>query len=277
MLREQGKTQVQIAQITGYTRSHAPTMLKRLGRARQMLGGKSRGERPQGSLRALSSAHDRRAQQLIGGPSSHQLSVAFALWTPAAIRALLRRPYERDDAAVNDGCSIEYPKIKAYATRANAEIGWGNDTDVRSDESRHRGHAPRNPTAIIEILARRRSLSVIAVATHQSKARFMIYRGGLSAERLIVFMQRLTKDARRTVLLILDNRSVHKAKAPREWLAAHTKQIAAFHLPPYSPEPNPTEYFNGDLKGEIQRVCPPASSAAISGMPRRLIAITRGQ
>ena len=26
-----------------------------------------------------------------------------------------------------------------------------------------------------------------------------------------------------------------------------------FYLPPYSPELNPSEYFNGDLKGEIQR------------------------
>jgi transposase len=30
-----------------------------------------------------------------------------------------------------------------------------------------------------------------------------------------------------------------------------------FYLPPYSPELNPTEYFNGDLKGAIQRGVPP--------------------
>ena len=29
-----------------------------------------------------------------------------------------------------------------------------------------------------------------------------------------------------------------------------------FYLPPYSPELNPSEYFNGDLKGEIQRGVP---------------------
>jgi transposase len=28
-------------------------------------------------------------------------------------------------------------------------------------------------------------------------------------------------------------------------------------LPPYSPELNPSEYFNGDLKSEIQRGVPP--------------------
>jgi transposase len=70
-------------------------------------------------------------------------------------------------------------------------------------------------------------------------------------------MQRLIKDARRKVILILDNLNVHKAKLVREWLGEHTEQIEVFYLPPYSPELNPTEYFNGDLKGAIQRGVPP--------------------
>ncbi|MDX9700869.1 MAG: AMP-binding protein [Rhodocyclaceae bacterium] len=43
----------------------------------------------------------------------------------------------------------------------------------------------------------------------------------------------------------------------REWLAEQQDRIEVFHLPPYSPELNPSEYFNGDLKGEIQRGIPP--------------------
>lgn len=98
---------------------------------------------------------------------------------------------------------------------------------------------------------------MIAAVTNQGKVRFMIYPGGLSPERLVVFMQRLIKDARRKVILILDNLNVHKAKLVREWLGEHTEQIEVFYLPPYSPELNPTEYFNGDLKGAIQRGVPP--------------------
>ena len=33
------------------------------------------------------------------------------------------------------------------------------------------------------------------------------------------------------------------------------------YLPPYCPELNPSEYFNGDLKGEIQRGVPPKDVA----------------
>ena len=67
MLREQGKTHVEIAQITGYTRSYVSTILKRLEDAPEMLEGMSRGGRPQGSLRALSAKEEHRAQQLICG------------------------------------------------------------------------------------------------------------------------------------------------------------------------------------------------------------------
>jgi transposase len=285
MLRAQGKTQVEIGQITGYARSYVSTMLKRIEQAPQMLEGMSRGGRPQGSLRALSANEERRAQQLICGKCPDQLSLPFALWTRAAIRELIRREfdirlsirgvgeyverwgytpqkaarraYERDDAAVKDWLSIEYPKIKAYAKRADAEISWGDQTGVRSDESRHRGYGPPGQTPIVKIPARRGSLSMIAAVTNQGKVRFMIYPGGVSPERLIMFMQRLIKDARRKVFLILDNLNVHKARAVRGWLAQHTAQIEVFYLPPYSPELNPTESFNGDLKGEIQRGAPP--------------------
>lgn len=157
---------------------------------------------------------------------------------------------------MKDWLEIEYPKIRARAKREQAEIHWGDGTGVRSDESRHRGYAPRGRTPVVKIPARRRSLSMIAAVTNQGKVRFMIYPGGSSPQRLIVFLRRLIKDARRKVFLILDNLNVHKAKAVNVWVKCHADRIAVFYLPPYSPELNPSEYFNGDLKGEIQRAIP---------------------
>jgi transcriptional regulator len=51
-LRERGKTHVEIARITGYTRSYVSTMLERLEGTPEMLEAISRGGRPRGSLRA---------------------------------------------------------------------------------------------------------------------------------------------------------------------------------------------------------------------------------
>ncbi len=46
----------------------------------------------------------------------------------------------------------------------------------------------------------------------------------------------------------------------RHWLAGHTAQIEVFYLPAYSPELNPDEGINGDLKQAATRK-PPARSS----------------
>jgi transposase len=301
-LRAMGKTMVEISAITGYARTYCSTLLKKLNDAPERLEALPRGGRPKGSKRALSAKEEREAQRLICGKFPDQLQLPFALWTRVAIRELIRvrfdvrlsirgvgeylsrwgytpqkaarRAYERNDEAVQQWLTTRYPQILAQAKQEKAEICWGDETGVRSDESRHRGYAPRGQTPIIKIPARRKSLSLIAAVTNQGKVRFMIYCGGITPQRLILFMRRLTKDAKRKVFLILDNLNVHKAKPVRDWLAANAKRIEVFYLPPYSPELNPSEYFNGDLKGAIQRGIPPHDQAdlkrSVLGHSRRI-------
>jgi transposase len=288
-LRAMGKTLAEISAITGYAKTYCSTLCKRLQGKPGALEGLARGGRPKGAKRALPARDERRARDLICGKFPDQLSLPFALWTRAAVRELIRvrfgvrlsirgvgeylarwgytpqkaarRAYERDDAAVRAWLAVEYPRIVRRAKREGAEICWGDETGVRSDESRHRGYAPRGRTPIIRIPARRKSLSLIAAVTNQGKVRFMIYAGALTPRHLIVFLRRLIKDAGRKVFLILDNLNVHKARAVRAWLAAHRAAIEVFHLPPYTPELNPSEYFNGDRKSAVQRDIPPRDQA----------------
>ena len=254
-----GKTMVEISAITGYARTYCSTLLKKLRDEPEGLEVLPRGGRPKGSKRALSAKDERAAQNLICGKCPDQLQLPFALWTRAAVRELIRvrfgvrlsvravgeylarwgytpqkaarRAYERDDEAVKVWLQREYPKIVARAKREKAVICWGDETGVRSDESRHRGYAPRGQTPIIKIPARRKSLSLIAAVTNQGKVRFMIYAGGITPQRLILFMRRLTKDAKGKVFLILDNLNVHKAKPVKAWLAENAKRIEVFYLP----------------------------------------------
>ncbi len=93
----------------------------------------------------------------------------------------------------------------------------------------------------------------------------MIYPGGLSPQRLI-------KDSPHKVFLILDNLNVRKAKVVREWLEEHVDRNEVFYLPPNFPEFNPPEYFNGDLKGEIQRGVPPKD---VTDLKRTMLSTSR--
>ncbi|WP_049780996.1 transposase [Hahella chejuensis] len=73
----------------------------------------------------------------------------------------------------------------------------------------------------------------------------------MDAARLTGFMKRLIKDARRKVFLILDNLRVHHAKMVEAWLEENQDHIEVFYLPAYSPELNPDEYLNCDLKAGV--------------------------
>ena len=93
----------------------------------------------------------------------------------------------------------------------------------------------------------------------------MIYETNMTARVLIRFMRRLIKDAKRTIFLILDNLRVHHAKLVKAWLERHEDEIEVFYLPSYSPELNPDEYLNCDLKTGIRSSSPARSQKDLKG------------
>lgn len=56
---------------------------------------------------------------------------------------------------------------------------------------------------------------------------------------------------RRTLTLILDNLRVHHSKLVKAWVEENKEKIELFYLPSYSPELNPDERLNADLKCAI--------------------------
>ena len=104
---------------------------------------------------------------------------------------------------------------------------------------------------------------MIASVTNQGKARWMIIDGAFNHEKLIEFFEALVKDAGRKVFLILDNLSVHHCKPVKAWLADHHDQMEVFYLPSYSPELNPEERLNADLKHVIGRKVPMRTKAKL--------------
>jgi len=288
-LRRDGKTFPEISRITGYARSYCVTLAGTLAQNPALAGVVARGGRPKGTGRHLTAKQEARALRWICGGCPDQLQLPFALWTRRAVQQLFRvrfgvtmpirtvglylarwgmtpqrptrRAYERDDEAVARWLRVEYPKIARQARAEGAEICWGDETGLRSDESRHRGYALRGQTPVLRIRARRSSLSVISAITNQGTVRFMIYPDALRPAVLLRFLQRLTREQTRRIFLILDNLRVHKARVVTAWVAHHAAQIRLFFLPPYSPELNPDEYLNGDLKRAVHTGMPPRDAA----------------
>jgi transposase len=91
----------------------------------------------------------------------------------------------------------------------------------------------------------------------------MIIDEAFDAAKLIEFLQALIKDAGRKVFLILDNLRVHHSKLVKAWVAEHQDQIELFYLPSYSPQLNPEERLNADLKQERGRRVPVRTKAKL--------------
>ena len=280
-------TRAEIGEIVGI---HADTIGRWLKLDKERLGYDKPGRKP-GSGRQLDAEQEQRIKVVLSDKIPDQLKMPYALWTRESVRELIRnrygmelpirtvgdylkrwgmtpqkpqkRAYEQRIPQVQAWLEQEYPEIQARAKREDAEIHWGDETGLRNDCQHERGYAPKGKTPVIHLNAKRESNNMISAITHQGKVRFRFFEGTMNADVLIDFLMRLVKDAQRKVFLILDNLRVHHAKPVKEWLEEHAHMIEVFYLPAYSPELNPDEYLNCDLKAGVHSGMPARSKAQL--------------
>ena len=171
----------------------------------------------------------------------------------------IRRAYEQDPVAVRRWLRQDYPEIVKRAKQARGLVVWGDETGLRADDVRGRSYAPRGRTPVVRVCQTRIKLSLITAVTNQGELRWMIVDGAVNGPTFIRFLERLIREARGKVFLILDRLRVHRAARVRDWLTAHRAKIEVFYLPAYSPELNPEEGLNADLKQVITRQAPARS------------------
>lgn len=136
------------------------------------------------------------------------------------------------------------------------EIYWGDETGLRSDAVRGRGYAPCGETPVVRPCHRREKVDVMSAVANKGVVRWMILPQAMNEALLIGFMQRLVRDAQRKVFLVLDNLPAHHAAGVTAWLTGEHNRIEVFYLPSYSPELNPDELLNADLKQAITKQAP---------------------
>jgi transposase len=301
-LRQAGLTYDTIAAQVGLTRTGVFNICRRFAE-RGAAGLKSgpRGPAP-GTGRLLDAGQEAEIRDLIRRHTPDELGLPFALWSRAAVRELiwrrhrvrlavrsmgtylarwgftaqkpLRRAYEQDPAAVRRWLRRDYPALVARAKAANGAIFWGDETGLRSDDVRGLSYAPRGRTPTVRVPHKRAGLGLISAVTNRGELRWMVLDGAVKAPSLLRFLARLVRDADRKVFLILDRLPVHRSAQVRAWLAGREAEIEVSYLPPYSPELNPDEGVNGDLKQGVTRKAPTRSKQqlkrAVIGHMRKL-------
>ena len=275
-LIKSGKKQKEVAEFFG-VRTNTVSDWMSLYKAQGLKGLRDHRKGPKSEdVKLLSKTQENQIQKMITDTMPDQLKLSFSLWTRKAVKELVEREfgvllaintmgdylrswgfspqkpkkkaYEQCSKKVKKWLEEEYPAIKKKAKQENAVIHWGDETGVRNNSQHGRSYAPRGKTPVKKSMAKRFSINMISTVTNQGKVEFMIYSGSMNADRLIEFLKQFVKGKTRKMYLILDNLRVHHSKVVKEWVSENSSKISIFHLPAYSPEKNPDEYLNCDLK-----------------------------
>ena len=262
------------------------------------LASRKRG-RKHGEKRRLTATQEAQLRRWIIDRTPEQLKLPFMLWERRAVQELAQkrfklhlpvrtvgeyllrwglscqRPatrfYEQRPKAVKRWLKEQYPAIVERAKKQGAEIQWADEAGVSTSScAGARGYARKGRTPVLKRVARPSRINHISSVTNQGKMRFMIYKGTFTAQTFIKFLHQSVKAARgRKIIQIVDNLRVHHSKAVKAWLEGREALIELEYLPAYSPELNPDEYLNHDVKANVHRRAMPRNEQELQDNVQR--------
>ena len=234
-----------------------------------------------GTRTLLTPTQAKQIRQMIVDKCPEQLKLPFYLWTREAVQQLIlrkcgvtvsintvgnylrawgftvqkpvRRAYEQNSAAVQRWLVEEYPALVTRAKAEKAIIYWGDEMGLRSDDQVGRSYGLRGQTPVIPGTGQRFGCNMISAITNLGHLSFQVFEGSFNVKVFLGFLTRLIKHAKRKVILIVDGHPVHRAKLVQAWREQHKDAVEIIYLPGYSPELNPDEMLNQDVKATALR------------------------
>lgn len=250
-----------------------------------------RGRQP-GEQKALTPRQEARIRRAVLSKYPDQIALPGLVWTRPQVRDLVRRwygvglslvtigkylrswrlspqkpirkAYEQNPEAVTRWLEVDYPAIAARAKKQKAVILWLDQTGIRSDAPVGTTWAPVGKTPVVPKTGKRFSVNAMCAISNKGELYFTCYSGSFTGPVFLAYLERLVRHLGRKIHLIVDGHPVHRRVSVRDWLAEHLASIEMHFLPGYSPELNPVELLNGDIKRHVAQANPanPAQLAA---------------
>jgi len=259
----------------------------------------NRSGRPLGVGRLLSEEQAQRIRERIDTVAPTKVGIPHALWTRRAVGELIHKEFGINLAERTVGQYLRrwgytpkkpsrhakkqapdevvrwleetYPAIEVQAFHEGAEILWTDEVGVAADHHPGTGYARQGERATMEVPAPHIRVNQISAISNEGSVRFMTYKGALNAAIFLRFLQRLVAEARRKIVLIADGLRAHKTPEVQAWLVQHQAQIEVHYLPAYSPELNPVEYLNNDMKATVNEAGLPDNRGALQTRIQRFM------
>jgi len=272
-----GMTQVEAASVFGVTRQAVGGWMS----AYEAGGWSALKAKPRGRPRTGGSLEPWQAAQIVRAIEDRcpeQLKLPFFLWTREAVGQLIvlrfgielsvstvgrylarwgfspqkpaRQAREQSPEAVAAWMKVEYPRIRTAAKRAGGLVFWGDEMGLRSDHQTGRTYGRVGVTPVIPGTGRRFGCNMISAITNRGQLAFMVFKHRFTAPVFLRFLTRLLKQraGKGPVFLIVDRHPVHVSGRVCAWVARRNATLKLHFLPGYSPELNPDELLNQDVK-----------------------------
>jgi transposase len=251
---------------------------KWLAGGREALVAQPRGRRP-GDHHVLGAVEQQAVRQAVLDHRPCDLGLAGQLWTRAGVRDLIaklyrvrlteqgvgkylrrwglsfqrpeRRAVEQDPEAVRVWHEERWPAIRARAKAEGGEVLFAGQVGIPSDQVTGRTWGAKGCTPIVRRTGNRFSVNAMSAISTRGRTHFMVFTGTFDAEVMCRFLDRLAGHFGHKVHLVVDGHSAHRSRTVRTWLADHPDRIELHFLPSYSPELNPDELVNADLKRSL--------------------------
>lgn len=270
----EGMKQIDAAQLFGVTRQAVGRWVKAYREGGESaLKRKAKGRPKGGSLLPWQAA---KTAQAITDRHPDQLKLPFYLWTREAVAQLIERRYgvrisvwtvgrylerwgftpqkpvrkafEKNPREVQRWLEERYPEIRKQAKKEKGVIYWGDEMGLRSDHAAGRSYGRRGNTPVVPGTGQRFGCNMISAITNRGHLNFMVFKTRFTAKVFVGFLKRLLRQVKHKVFLIIDGHPVHRSGTAKNWMKENARRIQFFYLPGYSPELNPDEMLNQDVK-----------------------------
>lgn len=210
-----------------------------------------------------------------------QLKFEYALWTLAIIKMaimvvhgvdlnkstvwrILRsmnlspqvptyKSYKQNPGRVKNYLKTRYPAAVKWAESNGAEIYFADESRVRADGQSATTWGKVGETPIVEDSGNRFGINMFSAVSNSGAMFFRCFEDSMNGAKFIEFLRDLQQTAGHTILVIVDNGSVHKSAPVKKFLKeeGRTLGIKVVYLPPYSPELNPDEQVWNQAKRDL--------------------------
>jgi transposase len=255
--------------------------------------------RPEGTGRSLSPDEEAEVQAILREAAPKDYDIPLPRWTRKAVRELIRQLYdedltlqgvgkylarwnmtpqkpgrhapEQDPEEVREFAEETLQNTVKRAEKEGGQLHFADETGARISDQIGTTYAPKGQTPVEDVSNNPLRQNMISNVTPEGEMLHWLFPGNMNADTFIEYLEYLAAWSKRKVFLFIDRHPSHTAAKVDQWLDEHSDQIEVIWLPRYSPESNPDEFLNNDLKQNLKTKPLPETSEGFRETIREIL------